>query len=215
MDLATNLKAHKWLFNIDGEHRDFRLSDKRIEDIKSWKDYPNNKQFNEIMLYILFMYQEDSPIVKKFSGDLGKRREEAIKESGLSGELAECMQLMTVDPGGEIENPMKKIFDKVIKMILDFLMYQGDIDWANICIFESLFLEYSTILMKGISNVKNDKDLVAATNAKKVTLEEYMKVTEALKETKNRFYNGDTSLQAVAEKKMRFTPEGISKMNKK
>jgi len=212
MELATYLKDHKWIFNIECDFKDFRLCDKRIENIKSFKEFPPNKDFNEILLYILFMYQKDSPLVKKYTSDLKKRREEAVKESGLEGGMAECLTLMTVEPGEDSENPLKKTFDKVVKMILEFLMYQGDLDWANICVFESLFLEYSTILLTGISNVKNDKDLVAATNAKKITMEEYMKVSEALKETKNRFYNGDSDLQNVAEKKMRFTPEAIAGM---
>lgn len=212
MELATYLEKHKWIFNITCEHADLRLCDKRMETIKSWKDFPSGKGFNEIALYIMFMYQLDSPLVKKFP-ELNKRREEAIKESGLHGEMAECLKTMTID--SEVEgksNPLKKVFTKAIDMIMGFLMYQGDIEWASICIYESLFVEYSATLLTGISNVKNDKDRVAAVNAKKVTMEEYMKVKDALKEAKNRFYNGDSDLQDVVEKKNKFNPESISKM---
>lgn len=212
MELATYLKEHKWVFNIECEYNNLRLcNEKMMEELKSWKDF-KGKNFNEIALYILFMYQKDSPLVKKFS-DVKKRREEAIKESGLDGELAESLQLMCIDPGEKDKpNPLKKTFDQIIKMIVDFLMYQGDVDWSLICILESLFVEYSTILITGISNVNNDKDLVAATNAKKVTREELMRVKDDLKQLKNEFYNGDMDLADVAEKKLRWTPEGISKL---
>lgn len=212
MDLATTLKDHKWIFNIKCEHRDLRLSDDRMNEIESWKKFPSGKNFDEIALYIMFMYQKDSPLVKKFS-DVTKRREEAIKESGISGQMAESLKYMSIDPGEKDKpNPLKKTFDQIIKMIVDFLMYQNDVDWSVICLLESLFVEYSTILITGISNVNNDKDLVAATNAKKVTREELMRVKDDLKQLKNEFYNGDTELIDVVEKKIRFTPEGISNM---
>jgi len=183
-----------------------------MNEIESWKKFPSGKNFDEIALYIMFMYQKDSPLVKKFS-DVTKRREEAIKESGISGQMAESLKYMSIDPGEKDKpNPLKKTFDQIIKMIVDFLMYQNDVDWSVICLLESLFVEYSTILITGISNVNNDKDLVAATNAKKVTREELMRVKDDLKQLKNEFYNGDTELIDVVEKKIRFTPEGISNM---
>lgn len=210
LEFADYIKNHKWTFAIDSEHRDIRLSDKSMEVIESWKKFPSNKNFSEISRYIQFMYQKDSPLVSKFR-DVKARRRAAITESGLTGDLAECILSMTDPTGLEDKDKDKLKFGQIVAMIVDFLMYQNDRLWARICIHESLFVEYSNVAMTGIKTVNNDKDLVAATNAKETTRKALNSVGEELDALYEKFLNHDTELEEVVKEQYRFTPEGISK----
>jgi hypothetical protein len=204
---ADYIKNHEWTFKIECEHADIRLCDPTMEKIQAWKEFPQNKNFTELSRYIQFMYQKNSPLVPKFR-DVKKRREVAIEESGLKGKIAECVLLMT-DVSDSDKDPYK--FSMVVDMILGFLMFQNDKLWTRICIHESLFLEYSKILMTGIKTVNSDKDLVAATNAKKVTRSEFNDVGIELEALYEKFFNGDKEIVEKIKEDYRFTPENISR----
>ncbi len=206
MELATFIKEAKFTFDIDDPKLDFRVQDARMEEIPSWKEYPSKKYdheddsgkkvknknprnaFNGIVLYIMFLYDKKSPFHKKYQ-DLKKKRDEAIKESGIS-----------VDVNNE----------EVLDMTVDFLMYQNDKMWTEICVHESLFSEYTGILLKPMNESK-DKDLIAATNAKQKTREEFSSIRVKLDSLYLEFFGGDKDLLEKAQKTSRFKPESISR----
>lgn len=199
MKLPDYISNHKFHWDIVGadDTRDFRNVFKDMEDLKSWKKDPPGGQFNEIVKYILFMYDKGTPFTRKFN-DLNKRKEAAVKFSGLEGKVkTEMLNLSN---------------DHHVDMIVDFLMLQGDKLWAVICIHENLFAEYSGVLLKNIELINNDKDLVAGTNLKEKTRESLIKVQVELESLYNKFYNHDVELQETVQKKVRMTPEMISKM---
>ncbi len=207
MELATFIKEAKFTFDISNPSLDLRLCDTRMEEIPSWKDYPSKKYdyeddsgkkvrnknprnaFNGIVLYIVFLYDKKSPFHKKFQ-DTKKKKEEVIRESGIS-----------VD----IDN------EEVLDMSVDFLMYQNDKLWTEICVHESLFAEYTGILLKPMNESK-DKDLIAATNAKQKTREEFSSIRVKLESLYLEFFGGDKELLEKAQKTSRFKPENIGRV---
>jgi hypothetical protein len=207
MQLATSITEAKFRFGISENEMDLRLSAKDMEDIPSWKDYPSKKYswtddkgkkhpnrnprnaFNKIAMYILFLYDKNSPFHKKHQ-DIKKKKEMAILESGISPEL--------------VDN------EEVLEMTVDFLMFQNDKLWTEIVVHESLFSEYTGILLKPMNEAK-DKDLVAATNAKQKTREEFSNVRVHLEKLYNEFYLGDKEVLEKANKNSKLSPESISK----
>lgn len=184
----------KFAFELDGSGMDMRLSNPKMNELPSWKKHDNNAQvFNSKALYVLFMYDKNSVFLKKFS-DLEIRRQKAIEESGVNAELVTEM----TDP-------------HFINMVIDFLKFQNDRLWFIICQNESIFLQYSTILMQNTFDVKGDKDLVQTITLKEKVRENIMKVDADLTMLYEKFYNGDKVLEEKATEVVRFSPESVAK----
>ena len=142
MNLPDYIKNTEFVFDISSLEHDLRITNPKMEEMPSWKKHKNSKDFNGKVLYILFMYDKKSPFIKKFP-DLETRRKNAINESGIE------------------ESIVTEMTDKLfVSMISEFLRYQNDRLWALICMNESIFLQYSNILMQTTDDVRGDKDLV-------------------------------------------------------
>lgn len=184
----------KFAFEIDQSGMDMRLSNPKMNELPSWKKHPNNSQvFNSKVFYILFMYDKSSPFLKKFS-DLEIRRQKSIEESGVNKELVTEM----TDPD-------------FVNMVVEFLRFQNDRLWFIICQNESIFMQYSTILMQNSFEVKDDRDMVTVLTLKEKVRENIMKVDADLTMLYEKFYNGDKVLEEKSAETVRFTPESVAK----
>ena len=184
----------KFAFELDQSGMDMRLKNPRMNEMPSWKRHGNNSHvFNSKVFYILFMYDKSSPFLKKFN-DLELRREKAIQESGVDGNLV--TEMTDLD---------------FVNMVVEFLRFQNDRLWFIICQNESIFMQYSTILMQSTFDVKGDKDFVNTLTLKEKVRENIMKVDADLTMLYEKFYNGDKLLEEKATDVVRFSPESVAK----
>jgi hypothetical protein len=178
------------IFNVDQDN-DYMAEIPEMQEIPSWATYDGD-HFNELVRFILFLYDKGSSFKDKFK-DFDVRKQNAIIEAGAEGLGLE-------------EYP-----DEVIAMISDFLRYQNDKLWTLICINESVFQEYSEILMTKLDKVNNDKDLITAVTTKEKVREYMDKTRKDLETYLIEFYADDKHIEEKHQKMVRFSPESISK----
>ena len=161
-----------------------------MEVMPGWKYY-EGPDFNNVVNYILLMYDKGSLMTQKFQ-DFMERKEMAIVESGISQEVLEDDATM-------------------IQMISEFLRYQNDKLWTLICINESIFQEYSELVMTRVDKVNNDKDLITAVTTKEKVREFMDKTRRDLVAYCEEYYSGDKEVEEKHQKLVRFSPESIGK----
>ncbi len=204
------IKSTKFTFNFHScdlpacPHRDFRLCCPEMEQIPSWGKY-KGKDFNEVALYIMLMYdkkayEKGTKMHDKFS-EFKKRLTMAVECSGIDEKTIKLIR----------EGDEKGADQKYITLIVDFLKYQNSRLWTLICAAENSFHEYTQIIMSKQSLFNNDKDLLAAYSGKEKIREFLHKVAIDLDSYYDKFYNGDEEGQEIIQKKIRFTPESISR----
>lgn len=193
--------------SFESEETDYRNCSPNLDEIPSWKNYPDKKHeiiedgkivvkrnkksdFNSIIRYILFVYDKKSPFHKKFN-NISAKKQNAINFSGINESLLK--------------------HDEVIEMIIDFLLYQNDKLWSVICTNENLFTEYMTVLNTKLENFNSDKDIVETLTKKEKVRGFFEKLCSDLDVQYDTFYNGDKDLQEDTQKKRRLTPETVSR----
>lgn len=189
------------------EDKDYRDLCPNIGEIESWKNFPDQKyevvedgravgkrnkksDFNSIIRYILFLYDKRSPFHKKFNS-IETKKANAIIHSGIDEKLIE--------------------HDEIISMIVSFLVHQNDKLFSVICTNERLFSEYMQILNTRLENFNNDKDIVETLTKKEKVRGFLETLCNDLERQYDKFYGGDKQLLENVEKKVRLSPESISK----
>lgn len=189
------------------EDKDYRDLCPNISEIESWKNFPDQKyevvedgravgkrnkksDFNSIIRYILFLYDKRSPFHKKFNS-IETKKANAIIHSGIDEKLIE--------------------HDEIISMIVSFLVHQNDKLFSVICTNERLFSEYMQILNTRLENFNNDKDIVETLTKKEKVRGFLETLCNDLERQYDKFYGGDKQLLENVEKKVRLSPESISK----
>jgi hypothetical protein len=138
----------------------------RISKIPEFK---NSKDFNHIMRYIFFMYDHKSPLIKQ-TKVLKTRKQWAESLSDLSERIGK----------ERAEEVVNNDDPDVVAIIIEYLIDHQPVKWTMLCSYEQQFEEFQTTLMQKTSNVKDDKDLVAAVNAKSALLEKSDKISERI-----------------------------------
>jgi hypothetical protein len=170
--------------------KDYRQAITQMNEIP-WFEYYEGDDFNEVVNYILLMYDKGSVLIEK-QKNVEERKRMAIMESGISEEMVELNTFM-------------------IEMISAFLRYQNDKLWTLICVNEAMFQEYSEIVITKLDRVNNDKDLITAITTKEKVREYMDKTRKDLEAYLEEFYAGDKELEEKHQKLVRFSPESISR----
>ena len=182
----------KFRFNIlpHIDCEDYRDVVGEIADIPWWEAY-DGPNFNQIVNYILLMYDKGSLLVEK-QKNISERKRVAVEESGIPQEILDDEELM-------------------LEMISSFLRFQNDKLWTLICVNEAMFQEYSEIVLTKLDKVNNDKDLITAVTTKEKVREFMDKTRKDLVAYLDEYYAGDKEIEESHQKIVRFSPESISK----
>lgn len=208
MELPNFITDSQFAFDVPlSKEKDYRDLCPNISEIESWKNFPDKKyrivgevelmakgnkkeDFNSIVRYILFLYDKKSPFHKKFNS-IETKKANAILYSGIKEELIE--------------------HDEVIDMIVSFLVYQNSKLWSVIMTNERLFIEYLTILNTKLENFNSDKDIVETLTKKEKVRGFLETLCNDLDSQYERLYGGDKELMENTQKKVRLSPETVSK----
>lgn len=139
---------------------------KRIAEHPKYKDW---QDLHHIMRYIFFMYDHKSPLIKQ-TKVLKVRKEWA-------GSLSELPEKIGIERAEKVVNNDDP---DVVAIIIEYLIDHQPTKWTMLCSYEQQFEEFQTTLMQKTSNVKDDKDLIAAVNAKSALLDKSDKISDRI-----------------------------------
>jgi hypothetical protein len=168
---------------------------KKMNLLKSFSLY-KGAMANEVIRYVLYMYDKNSPLREMFP-DLKKRKSEAALLAGLSGGAR-----------------MKKVFDMkdegVLDMIDEFVRHQNNRIWALIVSNEETFYEYQSSLIRNVTADK-DMDTLKALQIKSKLMDDCDTINARLEAYYRKLYGDNEELLAIVSKRQRITPEMIAK----
>ncbi len=160
--------------------------------------YPNPNR-NNVIRYVIYAYDPESPFVKNSTLDLIKRKEMAAEYAGF-----ERNKKTGVFPESDC-NMMNLKIEEVNDMIFCYLKIINNYTWVQITTDEQLFWEYTKLLNQPLSN-DDEKKLMESANIKgKLRLERNL-IKQDLDKYYKEFYGSDAELQ---EKVKRFSPETV------
>ena len=154
----------------------------------------HRKDRNELLWYILLMYDPKSPF-KQIIADIKLRKKECAKAAGLK------------------EGPaLQRIFDfkdKVFMSILDeWLKSSHNRVWSMIVSNEQVFYEYQERLLTPVESDKGDKDAIQAADLKSKLMDTCDEIHKRLEGYYRELYGDkETAEKMIIEK--RWTPESI------
>jgi hypothetical protein len=153
-----------------------------------------------ILKYVFYVYDIRSPLIKQ-TRELSKRKEWGVALSNLK-KVANTDRVADIISNND---------PHVIEIAVEFLTRYQPVKWTMICSYEQQFKEFQSTLMKKTSDVKDDKDLVTAINAKSALLEKSDKIAERLTELYKEVFTED--LASVARVMSKTSPEKRAMMN--
>jgi len=174
--------------------------------------YPNIKQYPELvspgisdklLRYIIYLYSEGSPLIKKFKDNLVERKSEAMKLAGMK--LTEDTKTCYFD----FKDP------EFTSAVVRFLTIQKNGLWSNIVTNEQLQSENMAIVI-GATMLTDDKKIAETAKLKSTLLDINGQITDRLNGYYKEFFKSDTALQNAAksvELKL-TTPEMIATISR-
>lgn len=169
---------------------------RELDQYEEFSRYPNANR-NNVIRYVVYAYDPESPFIKNSTLDLIKRKEIAAEYAGF--ERNKKTGLFS-DSDYEIMNLQ---VEEVNNMILCYLKIINNYTWVQITTDEQLFWEYTKLLNQPLVNT-DEKKLMESANIKGKLREERNTIKQDLDKYYKEFYGSDTELQ---EKVKRFTPE--------
>ena len=158
---------------------------------------------DKLLRYIIYLYSEGSPLIKKFKDNLVDRKSEAMKLAGMK--LTEDTKTCYFD----FKDP---IFTAAV---VRFLAIQKNGLWSNIVTNEQLHSENMSIVI-GATMLTDDKKIAETAKLKSTLLDFNGVITDRLAGYYKEFFKSDTALQNAAktvELKL-TTPELIATINR-
>jgi hypothetical protein len=139
-----------------------------LSKIKSFTDYAEADR-NRIIRYIIYMYDVESPFIKRFQKIEDRQREAAI----LSG--------FDVNKHKDRLRDLYSNKDESTNdMIVDFIVELNNRKWAMIVSNEAIFYEFQRALRKPITNTRDDKNKMDAIMVKSKMMEESNTIDQRL-----------------------------------
>lgn len=178
---------------------------KRYEEFSSFEGTPGNElNRNKVIRYINLLYSSKSGLVRIYKDDLAIRKEEAAKYAGF--EKKEMVQ---------VENDLFKLEnEKIVKMIMRFLVIQNVRLWTTICSIEQSFYQTSELLMSPIDQAGEDKDKYAAAVKQKPLRSEMIDMTEQLDSLYDKMFNDNSDVKKKLDKddelRKHLSPEQVA-----
>lgn len=196
-----------------GENEDILF---RLPHLKKWTEFSGfggtpvgELNRDKVFRYINLLYSSGSRLIWKHRNNLQARKEEAAQIVGFD--------LKKKSDREKIENDLFKIKnEKILKMIMRFLILQKNPLWSSIVTTESAFYEYQEIILDPLSKEDEKKRTDAAKN-KSVLMDECDKMLIRLKGYYQEFFGDDVDLhQAYKGTELVLTsPEEIATINRK
>jgi len=173
---------------------------KELAQFEEFSQYPNGDR-NNVIRYVVYAYDPESPFVKNSTLDLIKRREAAAESAGFernkkTGKFADSTYSIINMESEPVNN-----------MVLCYLKVIHNYTWVQITTDEQLFWEYTKLLNQPLSN-DDEKKLMESANIKgKLRLERNL-IKQDLDGYYKKLYGDNADFQ---EKIERVTPETIYK----
>ncbi len=196
-----------------GENEDVLF---RLPHLKKWSEFSDfggtpDGELNrdKVFRYVNLLYSSGSRLIRKHRNNLNARKEEAA--------LAAGFDLKKKSERDKVEKDLFQVKnEKVLKMIMRFLILQKNPLWSSIVTTESAFYEYQEIILDPLSKEDEKKRTDAAKN-KSVLMEECDKMLSRLKLYYQEFFGDDADLhQAYKDTELILTsPEEIATVNRK
>ena len=171
------------------------------------KKYPKLTMFksfqkaeNQMIKYVLYMYDQNTPLKEQFP-DLKVRKEQAAILSGY--DLAEDSELL--------QQMSFFLSEKLIIMVDEFFRKQNNRIWSMIVSNEQTFFEYQTKLLSPVEGDR-DKDILQALQIKSKIMDDLNTINDRLDSYYMKLYGEDQQLLKVIKADKRLTPEFIANL---
>lgn len=201
--------------NMEGVTENEDLINK-FSQLKKWPEFyefegtPGGElNRNKLIRYINILYSPGSRLIKKHKNNLLARKEDAAHFAGFD--------LKKKDEREKVEMDLFQVKnEKVLKMIMRFIILQKNPLWSSIVTTESAFYEYQEIILDPLSKEDEKKRTDAAKN-KSVLMDECDKMLVRLKGYYQEFFGDDIDLQqAYKDTELMLTsPEEIATINRR
>lgn len=164
---------------------------KRYEEFSLFPGTPGNElNRNKVVMYINLLYSAKSELVRTYKDDLQIRKEEAAKIAGFEKK----------DMSKVSEDLFQLKNEKIVKMIMRFLVIQNVRLWTTICSIEQSFYRTSELLMSPMDKEAEDKDKYAAAVKEKPLRAEMIDMTEQLDSLYDKMFNDNVDIKSKHDK---------------
>jgi len=165
--------------------------------VKYVQDPESGIPITPLFVYVVLLYSKDSFLNKKPIEDLGRRRAKAASLADLDAESTSVQSEV-----------FELASDKVVDLILGYLIHQNYPTWVERCVIESQMHESQRIRIKSVNESK-DTDLMRAFERKAILTRHYEEWHNILKKYDAEIFADHEQLQAHAQRK-RMTIESIA-----
>jgi hypothetical protein len=145
---------------------------------------------NKVIRYINALYSAKSELVRTYKDDLQIRKEEAAAHAGFEKKEMD-----------QVKNDLYELKnEKIVKMIMRFLIIQNVRLWTTICSIEQSFYQTSELLMSPLDQEGQDKDKYQAAVKQKPLRSELIDMTEQLDALYDKLFNDNSDLKSQYDK---------------
>jgi hypothetical protein len=164
---------------------------RRYEEFSSFEGTPGGElNRNKVIRYINALYSAKSDLVRVYKDDLEIRKDEAAKYAGF--EKKEMPQ---------VENDLFQLKnEKIVKMIMRFLVIQNVRLFTTICSIEQSFYQTSELLMSPLNQEGEDKDKYMAAVKQKPLRTEMIDMAEQLDSLYDKMFNDNADVKSKYDK---------------
>ena len=159
---------------------------------------------NKVIRYINYLYSAKSEIVRTYKDDLQIRKEEAARLAGF-----EKKEMEKVDT-----DLFKLQNEKLVKMVMRFLIIQNVRLWTTICSIEQSFYQTSELLLSPLDREGADKDIYTAATKQKPLRSELIDMTAQLDSLYDQLFNDNKDVKEKLDKddqmKRHYSPENVA-----
>jgi hypothetical protein len=180
---------------------------KEFEDLEGTPKGELNR--DKVIRYVNLLYSSGSKLIRKHKHNLPARKEEAAIAAGFDLKKKAIRE--------QVENDLFKIRnEKILKLIMRFLILQKNLLWTSIVTTESAYYEYQEIILDPLGKEDEKKRTDAAKN-KSVLMDECDKMLIRLKGYYQEFFGDDIDLQLVYKdtELMLTSPEEIATIERR
>lgn len=161
---------------------------------------PKCKNSENIMRYILFMYDPKSPLIRDIR-NIKARKQEAAKLSGFDlekdTEFLDTLYGFTDD----------KILKSTVRFLIEFI---HDRVWSMIVSLEQTFYEYNERLLKPVESTDTkEKDMMSTIVLKSKLIQDLKEIHNLLKEYYKEIFEDDELREKIVNK---ITPESMARV---
>jgi hypothetical protein len=177
----------------------------RYEEFSKFAGTPGDElNRNKVIRYINLLYSAKSELVRTYKDDLQIRKEEAARIAGFEKKEME-----------RVESDLFKLEnEKIVKMVMRFLIIQNVRLWTTICSIEQSFYQTSELLMSPIDQAGEDKDKYAAAVKQKPLRAEMIDMTQQLESLYDKMFNDNVDVKKKFDKddelRRHLSPEQVA-----